>query len=194
MKAGGAGRSDSGCESTRMDARPKQGFVDVDISESAQEPLVQQQRFYASLPSAQFADKVIECNGEGFGTQSRDALWELLGVFNAAELARVVVHQDASVEFEDPISVGTWRRTNKQFAGHAEMDGQRPAVKFDHDEFASPLDALNSAPHELARQFVSISRRDKARAEHCARDGAPGEVWCHRADYGFDFREFRHVR
>lgn len=141
----------------RMNSRAEQAFVGVNVPHSAQDPLIEQQRFDASPPRRESRAKFFQCDFQGLRTQTaskrRDQRFR--NKQDATEAADVCVTQFAAVVERKKNMCVRWHRVGRmpgcQLAGHPEMDDEiraRPGIagqtarrKLDGDKFAEARDA-----------------------------------------------------
>src|SRR5580765_5170134 len=82
-----------------MYPRREQALVGIDVSQAGQESLIEQQGLDAGLAS-QAGAELLETDFERFGTQPRHPRGRTLAELDPAELAWVVIQQQAVVERE----------------------------------------------------------------------------------------------
>lgn len=164
MQFRGARGAEPRSRSQRMDARREQAFVDINISQSGQKRLIEQQGFDPRF-AAQACAKFLQWNIERLGAEPRDALGVPRAPLDSAELARIVIENYAIIQREDAVCVLARGAAHQKLSGHAQVNGKRPLVEADDDEFSAPLHALYLAARQPSRERGAISRRDKSRIE-----------------------------
>jgi len=88
-----------------VDARLKQRFIGVDVAHSAHERLVQQERLDTGVAFFQAFKKILEWNIQRVRPQRLSAIEQSVAPGNLSEMADIVVHQHALIEFEDRAGV-----------------------------------------------------------------------------------------
>src|SRR5262249_48125991 len=81
--------------------------------------------------------------------------------FDAAELARVVVNQNAAVKRKNSMRVVRLPRIDKQFSRHSKVDREESLIERNQDELASPPDASNRTARNLLRELLAIAGRNE---------------------------------
>src|SRR6266404_1296814 len=104
-----------------MDAGIKQGFIHVNVPHACEECLVQQQRLYLSPVAPQAPTEFLEPDLERLRSEPRDAFGHVAAPFNTAELARVLIQENALVERENSVRMLGLRCVHQQLAGHTEV-------------------------------------------------------------------------
>ena len=172
----------------------KQGFVGVDIPQTAQESLVQQQGFDARLAAFQSRREILERHLQRLGAQAGDTQGEFLAEFEAPELAAVVEEQNSAVEGENHVRVPGRLATQQQAASHAEMDGQvAAALQGHHDEFAVALNGGDPAALDAFRQVMGIGSSQHSQAAEFRRNDAASHQRRDGTHHGFYFGKFWHL-
>lgn len=171
-------RAEMGGDGVGVDARGEEAFVGVDVAESAEYFLIEQQRLDAFAPAA-------EVRGE-FGGGHLKWVRPLRGQFGGptytAEAADVVVEEFALVERKDGAGVGRALAVEEELAGHAEMHLEHAAVAMQEDVFSEACDGADGCTNDGSLPIFDGS------------DSAAGEMRRERADYVFDFGTFGHLR
>ena len=119
-----------------MDPRREQTFIRVDIPQTCQESLVEQQGFHARLalePRTEF----IKADFEGFRTQPGYTRRRTGAPLDPAELAGIVIEQKSVIQREDPVSMLAGLAFQQKFSGHAKVHGEIALVEGDQNEFAA---------------------------------------------------------
>ena len=101
---------------------------------------------------------------------------------DAAELAHIFVMQCTAIEVEQGVGVTTGNSAEKQFAGHAQVNGEElAAIELDDNELAAPVDAADAAsavqPGVVVRDRSDLgSSVEAAVARRAAEDAAASLV------------------
>ena len=112
---------------------------------------------------------------------------------DAAELAAVVIQQDAAVERQDGVGVLARRAAEQQAAGHAQMNGQVSAALERHqDELPIAPDTRDFAAPDARRQGLRIGAAQHAPAAEFGGDDTAPHQRRNGAHHGFDFGKFGH--
>jgi len=118
----GAHAAQAGGARQRMDPGGEQTLICVDVPYPGQEALVQQQSLHPSLTAQPHAE-FFKGNLQRLRPQPRHPRRAPGTPFDAAELARVVIQQDAVIESENSVGVGVNRPGYQQLPGHSQMHG-----------------------------------------------------------------------
>jgi histidine triad (HIT) family protein len=188
-----------------VDAGAKERFVDVDVAEAADQPLVEQDGLDLAGAAAQALLKPLR--GELlFQRLTSKALLQarqlvVLKVGDAAELALVGEAQvEVAVELdgqslEAERGLGAWYGT--QLAGHAQVnDDGRPIVKFDNQVLGTAPDLGDFAPLDACQDILGAVATEHARevGEAQGEDVPADDLVDQGAANGFDLGEFWHTR
>ncbi len=156
--------------SRRVDARVKQGFVSIDIAQTREEALVQEQRL--ELPGARL-EHFVEDPWRKLGIQwfrskaakhaervrGKPGSPEFAGVIKRENPAGHEAQKDAVVRFG---LKGLFRRekTHGQVAAHPQVEYKVGVFQSDEQEFSSPPNVLDGSPDEFFRKFPRGWKRD----------------------------------
>jgi len=196
----------SGCQrvgaTPRMEARVPQRLVDVDVAESRDHGLIEQQRLEQPLPAAKARAQRLEREGriERFGSERSERIGRAVRHEpQASELARVVEDEPTAVgKIDNHVVVGAgafaWLR-EAEFAGHAQMDQQAAArVQFGHDVLGAAREPRDRAAGQSAGERFGRAANGTRPANGDGADDRPFEtVGAQVAHDGFDFWQFGHV-
>ena len=154
----------------RMDSGLEQNLVDINIAEPGQERLIQQQSFHPRLPLAKARGNSSRPISSGSGPSFFDAR---VAPFDAAELARIVIEQDAIVQREDAVGVRALDARGQQLSGHTQMHSEFARVQPDHDKLAAPRNRFNAPSGHLPRELRPVAGSHKSGSESRGENGAP---------------------
>jgi hypothetical protein len=125
MQLRDSGRRQSRGVRERMNPGGEQDLIDIDISETGEECLIQQQGLDARFSLSQAGRKRCQADLKRLRPEFRNAR---VAPLNPPELPRVVVKQHAVVEGENSVGVGGLGATREEFPSHAEMQDQAALV------------------------------------------------------------------
>ncbi len=188
VKFGGSLAGKAAGRRTGMDACGEKRLVCIDISDSTQKCLVQEQRLDRTIP---FPETSVEGFGfdqqrvgPGLGYIGRNLGKEL----HAAKLPDIVVDEDSAIQFEDGPGVFARSRIPEQIAGHPEMNIEEAAVEVYQDLLAVTANRENAGAGERAGRSVAIAARDAMRGERYCANLLAQKEGRDRANDGFDLR------
>src|ERR1700733_12452701 len=141
-----------------MNARGEQRLIDINVSHAGQKSLIEQQRFHLRFSGAQTGAEIFEGDLQWLGTEGRDARRV---PFDAAELAWVVIQEDAVVERESAVGVRGSGRVEQQLPGHPQVYGERTLVERNDDELAAAPDTSDGPAFQLSGELAMIAGRDQ---------------------------------
>ncbi len=177
-----------------MHAGAEQRFIRVDVADAAYDSLIQQHgldRRFARFEAR--AAKSASDTSSGSGPRAATRSGKLLAVFDAAELALIVVMQDAAVESEDGVGPFGGVGVDEELSRHAEMDDEKAAVETDRDELAVALDGSDAASGQGFARSRAVSRSSTRNWRNSAfRMRRTDEQGAQSADDGFDFGKLGH--
>jgi hypothetical protein len=120
-----------------METGAEEGFIGVNVTDAAKERLIQQEWFEAGAPGLEALPEFWKGHGGGVGSEGLEAVGKRGGPFEAAESANVGQGElGSAAEGDLGAGVGVRRGIEKEFAGHAEVDGERSGVKMKEDVLA----------------------------------------------------------
>src|SRR5260370_40172253 len=122
----GAVAADALGECLRMNAGAEKGLIGVDITDAAEEGLVEKQRLDARLVPLERDCELLEGNFERLGSKAGDTVGKVFAELDTAELPAIVIQEGGAVEGENGAGVRTGRATEQQGSPHAW--GARPAA------------------------------------------------------------------
>ena len=169
-----------------MKAGSKEGLVGVDVPNTSQERLVEQQRLEPGSAGSQPGHKLHSGDRQRVGAESLRLACEPA---DGAELPHIVEQDRAAVQHQDHARVRAWRGAGQQFSCHPQMNGQQPLVEVEKDVLAVAADVANRLPR---RRQDGAGPRLFREAAHF-QEPTSRQTRRHRPHYCFDFREFRHL-
>jgi len=192
VQANGALLAQASRDGARMDARFIQRLIGVNIAHAAQESLIQQQRLDGGASRLQQLPKLVERDAERVGTERRGPFGQFFAPFDAAEMADVVINQQAAIEFENGARVRAGFGIEQQLSRHAQMDHQHAPIERENDKLAVALHGF----YKLIAN--SLAQRREFLAHHVVREelgvdnAPPCQLRRECSNYRFNFRQLRH--
>lgn len=173
-----------------MNSGAKQQLVRIDVSQTSENRLIQQQRLDPGSARPQALVEFIEADFKRVRPDSGELLREAGVIFKAAELPDIVKYEAAGIQFQNRARMLTRNRVPQQFAGHAQMNVEESQIQFGQNLFAAPAQSHNSPSSKQTRCPMKIASRHQGRRKDCARNRLPLQVRRKRSDDGFNFGKF----
>ena len=192
-------------EPPRMYSRAPQALVRIDIAHSAQNALIEQQRFDVRAPRTKHRAKFLLRRFQRVETQlAQHALVRRIREHrHSAKAANIRVTKfPAVIQRENHMRVrrnGNFRQAGHDLSGHTEVNQKRRFVfasvrgfKLNEDKFAVTPNGDDAAAWELQLQRGRIV--DEIRLAQADVQDAPARQYCTQtANDRFDFRQLRHI-
>src|ERR1035437_9482460 len=176
-----------------MNSGAEEGFIGINVAQSTEEALVQQQRLDAGLAALEGGGEILERDLQRLGPEFCNPRGEFLAELDAAELAAVVIEQDTAVERQDGVGVLARRAIEQEAAGHAEMNDQvSAAIERYQDELSIAPDAGDSAAPDARRHGMRIAAAQHAPAAEFGGHNTAPHQRRNGAHDGFDFGKLGH--
>ena len=192
MKCGGTITAQLCGHAAGLNSCTPEGFVDVDISETADGGLVQQERFDGSPAVSGGLEELGGGDVERVSAQPGDSFGYLGTPFYASELANIVVEERQAVAGKNRASVGGAAGIEEQLSRHAEMDDHDSAIKDEDDELTAAFDATNGLAGEALGDRFAVVPQDEGGEELREVNVTALEAGRQRANDGFNFGQLRH--
>ena len=188
-----------------MHPRAPQALVRIDIAHSAQNALVEQQRFDVRAPGTKHRAKFLLRRFQRIETQLAQHAFvrRIREHRHPAEAANVrVTKLPAVIQREKDVRVrrnGNFRRTGYDLSGHAEVNQKRRFVFASVRGFQLNEDKLSVTPHgdDSAARKLQLQRArivDEIRFAQPDGQYAPARQHCTQtANDRLDFRQLRHI-
>ncbi len=173
-----------------MNARRKQRFVGIDVAHSADESLIEQERFDSDAAVLHPLEKIIETHRERVGADSFQCWRNGRIKLDSAELADVVIDERTTIQLQIGARVFPWLCIPQQLARHAEMHVQNAAVKGDQNLLAVAANSFDGGAGQGRCGLLETTASDTPRAQFRGLDSAPNNVRCDGANDSFYFRQF----
>src|SRR5260221_7102435 len=160
-----------------------EGFIRINITNTCQERLIQQQAFQVAFaPRDSFAE-FIQCEGvlKGFWTEVRQHFIELFAKVNAPELSSVRKTQflpiiQGKTHAQPPIKgILLSSGQHVKVSCHLEMNDQRVAGELKQEILGSPVDRFNALSSDSCGELrgTNIGHPSRSGRELFSQDGPP---------------------
>lgn len=173
-----------------MDGRGEQGFVGINVADTADKGLVEKKSFDGDAALLQAFEEFVEGDLQSVGADSCEGGRQGGKKLDAAKLADVVIDQRTAIEMEIGAGVFAAVGVPQEFPRHAEVDVEDATIEFNQDLFAMTADPFNAAAGEGGGGFSKATACDAVRVEFGVVNRAADNVGRDGADDGFDFGEF----
>ena len=146
-----------------------------------------------ALVALQSREKFSEIDCQRIGACACEEIRQFVEIFEAAELADVVINESAGIELEYGARKLARHGVPEQFAGHSEMHIEDAAIEFEIDLLTAPMNATDGGAGEALSRVPKIAPCDALRGDGSVPDGLAEDMGSDRTDDRFDFRKFRQV-
>jgi len=177
----------------RVDAGRKQRFVRVNVPNSCNKALVEQQRLNVSAMAFQALQKFSRADRQRVGTTTRQEIGYLGKVFKAPKLADIVENQRPVVQFQNGARVFCALPVPQQLARHAQVDIEYAAIELHENLLALAPDLLNCFARQRSRGRRERAACDATRKNLRMQNHMPRNVGRNGADNSFNLWKFRHA-
>ena len=141
----------------------------------------------------QSPEKFSEIDRERVGAGACEEIRQFVKIFEAAELADVVINERAGIELEHGTRKLARHSVPEQFASHSEMHIEDASIELKIDLLAAPMNTADGGAGEALGREPKIAPCDAMRGDGSVPDGLAEDMGSDRADDRFNFRKFRQV-
>ena len=146
-----------------------------------------------TLVALQSCEKFSEIDCQRVGAGACEEIRQFVEIFEAAELADIVINESAGIELEHGARKFARHGVPEQFAGHSEMHIEDASIELEIDLLAAPMNMADGSAGEALGRVPKIATCDATRGDGSMPDSLAEDMGSDRTDDRFDFRKFRQV-
>jgi hypothetical protein len=178
--------------SARVNASRKENFIGINVADSTDEYLVQEQRLYRSFAVFEARIELIEIHLEGIGPDTIQRLGHSDKVLYAPELPYIIVEKRAIVKPKHSACILAGQSIPEQFPRHPKVYVKHATIEIEEDLLAPPANVLYHRSTKGRGSSPQTAPSDALRQQFSVLDRLTDDVRCDGSNNRLNFRKFRH--
>lgn len=178
--------------SARMQLTCKERLIRIDVPYAANKGLIEQQSLDRRSMLFKARVELWKTDRQRVGPNFFDQFWQCVEIFEAPELADIVVQQHSRIQINFGAGIGRSLAVPEQLARHAEMNVESATIEIEKNLFAPTSNLLNYTILQRMRCFEETAASHSLREQRSMLNGFAGYQRRYGAHNCLDLGKLRH--